>query len=139
MSTHPVSEAGHPVVSRDEWLRARLALLAREKEHTRERDELRRLRGELPWVRVGKEYVFDAPHGRVTLAELFDGRSQLFVKHFMMGPGQVGQCVGCSLEVDHVEGILEHLRHHGVSYAAVARAPIAEIERVRSRMGWRFP
>ena len=75
----------------------------------------------------------------MTLADLFDGRSQLFIKHFMLGPGQLGQCVGCSLEVDHVEGVLVHLQNHDVSYAVVARAPIEEIEAVRKRMGWRFP
>jgi predicted dithiol-disulfide oxidoreductase (DUF899 family) len=139
MNRQTVSERTHPVVSREEWLRARVTLLAREKEHTRQRDDLSRMRRDLPWVRVEKEYVFDAPHGKVTLADLFDGRSQLFIKHFMMGPGQVGQCVGCSLEVDHVEGILEHLNNHDVNYAAVARAPIEEIEAVRRRMGWRFP
>jgi predicted dithiol-disulfide oxidoreductase (DUF899 family) len=129
----------HPVVSREEWLRTRVALLEREKEHTRQRDDLARTRLELPWVRVEKDYVFDAASGQLTLSDLFAGRSQLFVKHFMMGPGQAGQCVGCSLEVDHVEGLLEHLNHHDISYVAVARAPIHEIEAVRRRMGWRFP
>ncbi len=128
----------HPVVSREEWLKARVALLEREKQLTRQRDELGRQRRELPWVKVEKMYVFDAPEGRVTLAELFDGRSQLFIKHFMMGPGQVGQCVGCSLEVDHLDGVLVHLQNHDVTYAVVARAPIEEIEDVRKRMGWRF-
>jgi len=127
------------VVSREEWIEARRALLEREKEVTRLRDELSGYRRELPWVKVEKEYVFDAPKGKVTLAELFDGRSQLFIKHFMMGPGQVTQCVGCSLEVDHLEGLLEHLHNHDVTYAVVARAPINEIEVVRKRMGWRFP
>ena len=121
------------VVSRDEWLAARKELLAKEKAHTRERDEINRQRRELPWVRVEKEYVFDAPEGKVTLADLFDGRSQLFIKHFMMGPGQVAQCVGCSLEVDHIEGVLVHLENHDVTYAVVARAPIEEIEAVRKR------
>src|SRR5260221_10973832 len=129
----------NPTVSREEWLVARKKLLGKEKELTRLRDELSRQRHELPWVRVEKEYVFDAPTGKVTLAELFDGRSQLFIKHFMMGPGAIHQCVGCSLEVDHVEGLLEHLRNHDVTYVAVARAPIEEIETVRKRMGWRFP
>ena len=127
------------VVSREEWIEARRALLAKEKECTRRRDELNRQRRELPWVKIEKEYVFDGPEGKVTLAELFDGRSQLFIKHFMMGPGQVTQCVGCSLEVDHIEGVLEHLHNHDVTYAAVARASIDEIEAVRKRMGWRFP
>jgi predicted dithiol-disulfide oxidoreductase (DUF899 family) len=126
------------VVSRDEWLAARKELLAKEKAHTQERDEINRQRRELPWVRVEKEYVFDAPEGKVTLADLFDGRSQLFIKHFMMGPGQVTQCVGCSFEVDHIEGVLVHLENHDLTYAVVARAPIQEIEAVRKRMGWRF-
>src|SRR5215510_3269052 len=126
------------IVSRAEWLEARKALLAREKELTRLRDELAAERRTLPWVRVEKQYVFDGPHGKLTLADLFDGRSQLFVKHFMMGPGQISQCVGCSLEVDQIEGALVHLQNHDVSYVAVARAPIREIEVVRKRMGWRF-
>jgi predicted dithiol-disulfide oxidoreductase (DUF899 family) len=127
------------VVSREEWIEARRSFLAKEKELTRRRDELSRQRRDLPWVKIEKEYVFDAPEGKVTLAELFDGRSQLFIKHFMMGPGQVTQCVGCSLEVDHIEGVLAHLHNHDVTYAVVARAPIDEVEAVRRRMGWRFP
>src|SRR4029450_7812217 len=127
------------IVARDEWLTARKALMAKEKEFTRRRDQLTAERHALPWVKVAEPHVFEAPLGNVTLAGLFDGRSQLFVKHFMMGPGQVGQCVGCSLEVDHVEGLLVHLQNHDVSYVAVARAPIEEIEAVRKRMGWRFP
>src|SRR5262245_50863775 len=125
-------------VSREEWVVARKALMAKEKELTRLRDRLAAERRALPWVRIDKQYVFDAPQGKVTLADLFDGRSQLFVKHFMMGPGQVSQCVGCSLEVDHVEGILTHLQNHDVTYVAVARAPIEEIEAVRRRTGWKF-
>ena len=134
-----MTTTGRRIVSREEWLEARKALMAKEKDLTRLRDRLAAERRALPWVKVEKEYVFDAPHGKVTLADLFDGRTQLFVKHFMMGPGQVGQCVGCSLEVDHVEGVLVHLQNHDVSYAAVARAPIEELEAVRKRMGWRFP
>jgi predicted dithiol-disulfide oxidoreductase (DUF899 family) len=126
------------IVSRDEWLAARQQLLVKEKELTRLRDQLSAERRSLPWVRVEKEYVFDGPSGKVTLAELFQGRSQLFVKHFMLGPDAPGQCVGCSFEVDHVEGVLVHLENHDVSYAAVARAPIEEIEAVRKKMGWRF-
>jgi predicted dithiol-disulfide oxidoreductase (DUF899 family) len=116
------------IASHDEWIAARKELLTKEKEFTRLRDELSRQRRELPWVKVEKEYVFDAPEGKVTLADLFDGRSQLFIKHFMMGPGQVTQCVGCSFEVDHIEGVLVHLHSHDVTYAVVARAPIHEIE-----------
>jgi len=129
----------HRIVSRDEWTQARKQLLAKEKEWTQRRDELSEERRALPWVRVETSYVFDGPSGKVTLADLFAGRSQLFIKHFMMGPGQTAQCVGCSLEVDHLEGILVHLENHDVSYVAVARAPIEEIEAIRKRMGWRFP
>lgn len=129
----------HRVVSREEWTRARVALLEDEKKFTALRDALNQRRRELPWVRIDKQYIFDGPDGKITLADLFDGRSQLFIKHFMMGPGPVGQCVGCSLEVDHVEGLLEHLNNHDVTYAAVSRAPISEIQAVRTRMGWRFP
>jgi predicted dithiol-disulfide oxidoreductase (DUF899 family) len=129
----------NPIVSREEWLTARKLLLTREKELTRARDELSRQRRELPWVKIDKPYEFDSATGKVTLAQLFNGRSQLFIKHFMMGPGAAHQCVGCSLEVDHVEGLLEHLENHDVTYAAVARAPIEEIEVVRRRMGWLFP
>ncbi len=129
----------HRIASHEEWLEARKALLAKEKALTRMRDQLSEERRELPWVPVEKEYVFDSPCGKVTLADLFNGRTQLFIKHFMMGPGAVTQCVGCSFEVDHVEGILVHLENHDVTYAAVARAPIEEIEVVRKRMGWKFP
>lgn len=129
---------GHPVVSREAWLRERLALLAKEKALTRQRDALTRERRELPWVRVEKDYLFDGPNGKERLADLFDGRSQLIVKHFMMPPGEKNPCVGCSFEADHVGGALVHLENHDVSFAAVARAPIGEIEAYRKRMGWRF-
>ena len=128
----------HEVVSQAEWLVARKDLLKREKELTRLRDQLATERRALPWVKIDKEYVFDAPECEVTQAELFDRRSQLFIKHFMMAPGQKTQCVGCSLEVDHIDGILPHLQKHDVSYVAVARAPIQEIEAVRKRMGWKL-
>lgn len=129
----------HQVVSRDEWLKARVALLEREKTFTRLKDELAAARRELPWVEVDKAYVFDGPDGPVSLAELFRGSSQLFVKHFMMAPGQKNPCIGCSFEVDHLAGILVHLENHDVSYVAVARAPIEQIEAARRRMGWTFP
>ena len=128
----------HQIVSRDEWIEARKALLEHEKAVTRHRDAVSALRLTLPWVRVEKDYVFDGPNGKLTLSDLFRGRSQLYIKHFMMAPGAQHQCVGCSLEVDHMEGILPHLENHDVSYAVVARAPIAEIEAVRKRMGWTF-
>jgi len=129
----------HPVISRETWLEARTALLDKEKALTKLYDQLSAEQRALPWVKVEKEYVFDSPSGKVTLAELFNGRSQLFIKHFMMGPGQARQCVGCSFEVDHIGGILVHLENHDLSYVAVARAPIEEIEAVRKRMDWRFP
>lgn len=129
----------HAIVTKADWTEARRALLAKEKELTRLRDRLAEERRALPWVKIDKPYVFDGPEGKVTLADLFDGRSQLLIKHFMMGPGALTQCVGCSFEVDHVEGILTHLNNHDVTYAVVARAPIEEIEAVRRRMGWRFP
>ena len=128
----------NPVVSRDEWLAARKALLAREKELTRLRDQLNAERRTLPWVKVEKPYVFDGPNGKETLADLFDGRSQLIVKHFMLGPGWKEGCIGCSFGADHVDGALPHLEHHDVSYAAVSLAPFPEIENFKKRMGWRF-
>jgi predicted dithiol-disulfide oxidoreductase (DUF899 family) len=129
----------HRIVAKTQWIEARRSLLAKEKELTRLRDRLAAEQRALPWVKIEKAYVFDGPDGKVTLAELFDGRSQLFIKHFMMGPGAQTQCVGCSFQVDHIEGILAHLNNHDVTYAVVARAPIEEIEAVRRRMGWKFP
>jgi predicted dithiol-disulfide oxidoreductase (DUF899 family) len=128
----------HKIVSREEWLKARSTLLEHEKALTRQRDQVAAERLALPWVRLEKGYVFAGPDGTLTLSDLFQGRSQLYIKHFMMAPGAQHQCVGCSLEVDHMEGILPHLENHDVSYAVVARAPIDEIEAVRKRMGWRF-
>ncbi len=127
----------HRIGSREEWLVARKQLLLKEKELTHLRDRLSAARRELPWVKIEKNYLFDAPEGKVSLADLFDGRSQLYIKHFMLSPGQNTQCVGCSFEIDHAEGILVHLENHDVSYVAVARAPMPEIEQIRSRMGWR--
>lgn len=126
------------VVSRDEWLAARKQLLIEEKELTHHVDRVRAMRRELPWVRVEKTYVFDGPHGKETLADLFAGRSQLIVRHFMFGPGWQEGCVGCSFASDHVEGALAHLEHHDVTYVAVSRAPLADIEAFRRRMGWQF-
>ena len=128
----------HRVVSRDAWLKERKALLAEEKEMTHLRDKLSAKRRELPWVKVEKTYAFGTPDGTKTLADLFDGRSQLIVKHFMLAPGQKEGCVGCSFEVDHVEGALQHIEHHDVSFVSVARAPLAEIEAFKKRMGWHF-
>jgi predicted dithiol-disulfide oxidoreductase (DUF899 family) len=125
-------------VSRDEWLRARVALLQREKELTRQRDELSRQRRELPWVRIDKSYVFETAQGRRSLLDLFAGRSQLLVKHFMLAPGWGEGCVGCSFEVDHVESALVHVERHDVKVVAVSRAPLHEIEAFKRRMGWRI-
>lgn len=124
------------IVSREAWISARRVLLEKEKALTRQYDAVAAERRQLPWVKVEKNYVFDAPEGRVSLSDLFDGRSQLFIKHFMLGPGQSGQCVGCSFEIDCAESGLVHLENHDLSYVAIARAPIAEIEAVRQRMGW---
>ena len=126
------------IVSQDEWLVARKALLAKEKELTRARDELSRQRREMPWVKVEKTYVFDGPRGKVTLADLFEGRSQLIVQHFMLGPGWKEGCVGCSFHADHIDGARQHFEHHDLSFVAVSRAPLAEIEPFKQRMGWRF-
>lgn len=128
----------HRVVSRDEWIAERKALLAREKELTRLRDRIARERRALPWVRVDKGYAFDAPDGRVTLAELFEGRRQLLVQHFMLAPGWEQGCPSCSFMADHNDGMTVHLAHRDVTLVAVSRAPLAEIERFRARMGWRF-
>lgn len=126
------------VVSQEEWLALRMELLAREKKLTRERDAVDRVRRALPWVRIEKEYVFEGPNGKETLADLFGGRSQLIVQHFMFAPGWKEGCVGCSFKSDHIDGALPHLEHHGVSFVSVSRAPYAEIEAFRKRMGWRF-
>ncbi len=128
----------HKIVSRDEWRKARLAHLAAEKEFTRKRDELSRQRRELPWERVEKNYVFDAPEGRRTLADLFDGRRQLMVQHFMFGPGWEEGCKSCSFMADHIDGARVHLAARDTSFAAISRAPLADIERFRRRMGWQF-
>lgn len=128
----------HPIVSREEWVKARKELLKKEKEFTRLRDQLNAESRELPWVRVEKTYVFDGPNGKETLSDLFAGRSQLIVNHFMLGPGWKEGCVGCSLGADHNDGIIVHLEHHDVSFVAISRAPRPEIEAFKKRMGWRF-
>jgi predicted dithiol-disulfide oxidoreductase (DUF899 family) len=129
----------HKIVSQEAWLAARKAHLAREKEFTRLRDELSAERRALPWTRVEKTYAFEGPDGRQTLAELFDGRSQLIVYHFMLGPGWEQGCPSCSFVADHFDGALVHLAHRDVTLAAVSRAPLPEIEAFKERMGWRFP
>lgn len=125
-------------VLREEWLAARKTLLAQEKALTRQRDEVARLRRELPRVKVDKSYAFDAPGGRRTLAELFGSKSQLIVYHFMLGPGWEAGCKSCSYLADHFDGMLPHLAARDVSFTAVSRAPLAEIDAFRKRMGWKF-
>ena len=128
----------HRVVSQEDWLAARKRLLTKEKEFTRLRDRLSAERRELPWVRVDKDYVFDGPDGKETLADLFDGRSQLLVYHFMFGPGWEQGCPSCSFVSDHIDGANWHLPQRDVTLLAVSRAPLAEIEAFKRRMGWRF-
>jgi predicted dithiol-disulfide oxidoreductase (DUF899 family) len=128
----------HMTVSREKWLDARRDLLAAEKDLTRRSDDVTRLRRQLPWVRVDKGYVFEAPDGRQTLADLFDGRSQLLVQHFMLGPGWEQGCPSCSFMADHADGMTVHLAHRDITFVAISRAPSEEIERFRRRMGWQF-
>jgi predicted dithiol-disulfide oxidoreductase (DUF899 family) len=128
--------SGHKVVTREEFTAARKELLRKEKELTRLHDKLSAERRSLPWVKVEKEYTFDAPEGKVTLAQLFDGRSQLIVHHFMFGPGWKEGCVGCSFNSDHADGALVHLQNHDVSFVRVSRAPLPEIQAFNKRMGW---
>jgi predicted dithiol-disulfide oxidoreductase (DUF899 family) len=128
----------HTTVSREQWIAAREALLAREKELTRARDRLSAERRALPWVRVDKPYTFDGPRGRETLSDLFNGRSQLIIQHFMFAPEDAEGCPGCSFCADHVDAAFQHLVHHDVSFAAVSRAPLGVLEAYRKRMGWNF-
>lgn len=128
----------HPIVSRDEWLTARRDFLKAEKEVTHLRDKLAQDRLALPWVRIEKAYVFDTTEGPRTLADLFEGRSQLLVQHFMFAPGWKEGCPSCSFMADHTDGMNRHLAHHDVTMVAVSRAPLADLERYRQRMGWQF-
>jgi predicted dithiol-disulfide oxidoreductase (DUF899 family) len=128
----------HPVVTKDRWLAARKVLLAREKELTRLQDQIARERRALPWVRVDKDYVLDTLTGPRTLVELFEGRSQLLVQHFMFAPGWEQGCKSCSYMADHNDGANLHLAQRDVTLLAVSRAPLADIERFRQRMGWQF-
>jgi predicted dithiol-disulfide oxidoreductase (DUF899 family) len=125
-------------VSRDEWLTARRDFLKAEKEVTHLRDKLAQDRLALPWVRIEKAYVFDTTEGPRTLADLFEGRSQLLVQHFMFAPGWKEGCPSCSFMADHTDGMNRHLAHHDVTMVAVSRAPLADLERYRQRMGWQF-
>jgi predicted dithiol-disulfide oxidoreductase (DUF899 family) len=129
----------HTVVTHNKWLAARTELLREEKEFTKQRDALNRRRLELPWEKVEKQYVFDGPQGKETLSDLFGGRSQLIVYHFMFGPDWKEGCPSCSFLADHIDGALAHLNHHDVTLIAVSRAPISKIDAFKTRMGWRFP
>ena len=128
----------HKIVSHDEWIAARKAYLAEEKTFTRARDALARKRRELPWERVDKNYVFDTPAGKQSLADLFGGKSQLIVYHFMLGPGWEAGCQSCSFLADHFDGAVVHLAQRDVSFLVVSRAPLSEIQAFQRRMGWRF-
>jgi len=141
MSSHAATEASplpHSIVSSEQWLARRKTLLAHEKELTRLRDQVARERRALPWKRLGKDYVLDAPEGRRALSDLFEGRRQLLVQHFMLGPGWAQGCPSCSYMADHVDGMKVHLAHRDITVLAVSRAPLEEIERFRQRMGWQF-
>ncbi len=132
-------EVTHPnVVSHEQWLAARREFLAKEKEFTRLRDELSRQRRTLPWETVEKRYEFDSTKGKLTLADLFDGRSQLIVYHFMLGPGWKEGCPSCSYLADHFDGSTIHLANRDTTLAVISRAPLAEIEAFKKRMGWKF-
>src|SRR3989442_337862 len=141
MTTKRRTEAtiNHRVGTRKEWLAAREELLAREKEHTRLGDELARQRRQLPWVRVEKEYRFDTDDGTRTLAELFEGRSQLLIYHFMFGPSYQAGCPTCSSIADSVNGVLPHLHARDVTMLFVSQAPLRIVQAFKPRMGWSFP
>ena len=133
------TELAHPVVSHAEWLAARKEFLKKEKEFTHLRDELSRQRRKLPWEKVEKDYVFEGPGGKQSLGDLFAGRSQLIIYHFMFGPGWKEGCPSCSYLSDHYDGATVHLAHRDVTLAVISRAPIAEILAFKNRMGWKFP
>ena len=137
MEPHKIVEP-HKVVSHGEWLAARKAHLADEKAFTRARDALSRKRRELPWEKVAKNYVFDGPNGKRTLADLFGGKSQLIVYHFMLGPDWEEGCPSCSLLADHFDGAVVHLAQRDVAFVVVSRAPLQQIEKFKRRMGWHF-
>ena len=138
MATATSRQEGPIIVSQAEWLAARKELLSKEKQFSRQRDELSRQRRELPWEKVEKEYVFDGQNGKETLADLFAGRSQLIVYHFMFGPGWEEGCPSCSFLSDHIDGSVAHLAARDVRLVVVSRAPLAQIEAFKKRMGWRF-
>jgi predicted dithiol-disulfide oxidoreductase (DUF899 family) len=134
-----MNQMNHPkIVSEAEWVVARKDLLSREKELTRLRDEVSRHRRELPWIKIDQNYVFDGPDGKETLADLFDGRNQLIVYHFMFGPGWEEGCKSCSFLADHFDGANWHLPQRDVTFVVISRAPLSELEPYKKRMGWRF-
>jgi len=137
MSTAAVARP--KVVSEIEWLAARKELLAKEKEFSRQRDAMAALRREMPWVKVEKSYVFEGPNGKVSLADLFAGRSQLIIYHFMLGPDWKEGCPGCSFLADTFDGAVPHLAARDTTFVAVSRAPLAQIQQFQKRMGWKFP
>ena len=128
----------HAIVSQDQWLEARRDLLAAEKDLSRRSDQVAHLRRQLPWVRVAQDYVFEGPDGHQKLAELFDGRRQLLVQHFMLAPGWEEGCKSCSYMADHTDGMIPHLAQRDTTFVAISRAPYAEIVRFKRRMGWKF-
>ncbi|MDY6949539.1 MAG: DUF899 domain-containing protein [Pseudomonadota bacterium] len=128
----------HTIVSREDWLKQRIALLAQEKELTQHNDRIAELRRQLPWVKVDKDYVFEGADGHQTLSGLFDGRRQLMVQHFMLAPGWEEGCKSCSYMADHSDGMIPHLKERDVTFVAISRAPYDEIVRFRRRMGWQF-
>jgi predicted dithiol-disulfide oxidoreductase (DUF899 family) len=129
----------HPIVPIEEWIAARKALLVKERAMTHELDALRAQRRQLPWVKVEKSYVFEGPEGKCTLGDLFRGRSQLAVYHFMLTPGSDHICRGCSFTADHVDAARQHFAQADLAFTAVSRVPLQRIEEVRNRMGWTFP
>src|SRR3989442_10030127 len=131
--------ANHKTGTRDQWLAARMKLLKDEKELTRRSDDLARRRQELPWVRIDKEYHFETDEGRASLADLFRGRSQLLIYHFMFGPEYTAGCPSCSAIADGFNGSVVHLANHDVTLLAVSRAPLAKLQAYKQRMGWSFP
>ncbi len=128
----------HKIASHDEWIAARTAYLAEEKAFSKARDNLSKKRRELPWEKVERKYVFDGPQGKETLADLFAGKSQLIVYHFMLGPGWEAGCPSCSLIADHFDGAVIHLAQRDIAFVVVSRAPLPEIEKFKARMGWKF-
>ncbi len=138
MATTTTGVHPHKIVSHAEWIEARRQFLAKEKEFTRLRDQLSRQRRELPWERIEKQYAFEGPRGKETLADLFDSRGQLIIYHFMFGPGWSEGCPSCSYLADHFDGTTIHLAHRDVTLAVVSRAPYAQIAAFKRRMGWKF-